>query len=302
MKQDFELLPLLSYFAYNEQIPIKIIYYMKEFNGIKLSELSKISKQEQKVEFKKLIETINLNKDETYDCSHLNIWSYRKAGDIREGINLRFGNMVKGFPLEVGGVIFNHSEGAYIAGFYASNDIDSIRIQGLLSTDRNGLWCKKTYRNLQKYIQFRRKDFYDYNIQWMMYVLWIKSIQNENFANLLRSLPIDAHIVENTSHHKGETATFWGAKNIPLRLARKDKEKEVAKNGVFRTKVAQKEAQMLAANAINDIGVFEGKNVMGKIIKIMSISLLFGQAPPIDYNLLKEKKLFMIGKSIEFQK
>jgi hypothetical protein len=275
---------------------------MKDFNGIKLSELLKLSKQEQKVEFKKLIETINLRQDEAYDCTRLNVWSYRRAKDVRDGINIKFGNMVKGFPLEVGGVIFNHSEGAYIAGLYASNDQDSIRIQALLSTDRKGLWCKKTYRNKTKYTQFGRKDFYDYNVQWMMYVLWMKSIQNENFGNLLRSLPVDCHTVENTSHHYGETATFWGAKNIPLKLARKAKEKEIKENEVFRTKVEREEAQMLAVNAINDIGVFEGKNVMGKIIKIMSLSLLYGQSPSIDYNLLEEKTLFMHGKPIEFQK
>jgi hypothetical protein len=274
---------------------------MPEFNNVEISNINELNDFQKKVEYSRIIETINLQLDEAYDCTNLNIWSYRNAGDIRDSINIKFGNMVNGFPFEVGGVKFNHSEGAYIAGLYASNDIDSIRIQNMLCADRNGLWCKKTYRNLPKYNQFGRKDFYDYNVQWMMYILWMKSVQNQNFANLLLSLPVDSHVVENTSYHKGETATFWGAKNIPLKLARKAKEIEVAKNGVFRTKAALEQTQTIAVNAINDIGVFEGKNVMGKIIKLMSLSLLYGQEPTTDNNLLESKELYMLGKRLEFQ-
>ena len=128
----------------------------------------------------------------------------------------------------------------------------------------------------------------------------MKSIQNESFAKLLRSLPTDCHVVENTSYHRGETAIYWGAKNLPLESERKNKNKEVEKNGVFKTKVALERAKMTTANSINDIGVFEGKNVMGKIIKIMSLSILYGQKPKIDYNLLKSKELYMLGERIEF--
>ena len=274
---------------------------MPTFNSIEISNIDEINNYEKRHEFKQLINTINLDQNEVYDCTTLNVWSYRNAEDIRDGVNIRFGNMVNGFPLNVGGLMFNHSEGAYIAGLYASNDHNSIRIQNLLSTDRNGLWCKKTFRNKQEYTQFSRRDFYDFNVQWMIYVLWMKSVQNENFAKLLRSLPVDSHVVENTNYHKGETATFWGAKNLPLKLARIGKEKEIAKNGTFKTKVELKRTQMMAVNAINDIGSFEGKNVMGKIIKLMSLSLIYGQEPPIDYDLLESKRLFMLGFPIVYQ-
>ena len=107
--------------------------------------------------------------------------------------------------------------------------------------------------------------------------------------------------MENTSHHKGETATFWGAKNIPLEVERKAKSKEATTNGIYKTKESLKQAQMMAANAINDIGFFEGKNVMGKIIKIMSLSILFRQDPPIDYNLLESQELYLLGEQIKFR-
>lgn len=274
---------------------------MTNFNNVKISNFNNISENEKKLEFKKLIDTIDLHQNEAYDCTNLNVWSYRKAGDIRDGVSLKFGNMVKGFPFEVGGVMFNHSEGAYIAGLYSSNDADSIRIQTLLSSDRNGLWCKKTYRNLTKYNQFGRKDFYNFNVQWMMYVLWLKSIQSEDFANLLRSLPINCHVVENTTYHRGESATFWGAKNILLESERKVKSKEIATYGVYKKKLSLQQAQMRAVNSINDIGFFEGKNVMGKIIKIMSLSMLYRQEPPIDYHFLESQGLYMLGDPIKFQ-
>ena len=277
---------------------------MPLFNNIEISNIKKLSDNERKSEFWKLVGSINLLKEESYDCTKLNVWSYRNKGDIRNGVNITFGNMVNGFPLKVGGVMFHHSEGAYIAGKYSKNDHDCIRIQNMISADRKGLWCKKIFRGKLKYTKFGREDFndfYDFNVQWMMYVLWMKSVQNENFASLLRSLPVDSHVVENTSYHYGETATFWGAKNIPLEDVRKVKKKEIAKIGVFKTKVGLERSQMLAVNAINDISVFEGKNVMGKIIKLMSLSLIYGQEPPIDYDLLESKRLFLLGRPIVFR-
>lgn len=278
---------------------------MPSFNGVKISNINEINDYERKSEFRKLVNSIDLNHIEAYDCTNLNVWSYRNNGDIRDGVNITFGNMVNRFPLKVGGVMFIHSEGAYIAGKYSKNDHDCIRIQNMISVYTNGLWCKKTFRGKNsKYTQFGRddiSDFYDFNVQWMMYVLWMKSIQNENFAGMLKSLPPDSHVVENTTYHHGDTAPFWGAKNQPLEDVRKLKRKEITKNGVIKTNAALDRARKLAVNAINDIGVFGGQNVMGKIIKLMSLSLIYGQEPPIDYDLLERKRLFMLGRPMVFR-
>jgi hypothetical protein len=134
----------------------------------------------------------------------------------------------------------------------------------------------------------------------MLFLNWQRALQSTALANILRNIPIDAQVVENTSYHHGETAIFWGAKNMELKQAREIAEAEVAINGVFRYKKDLAFAQMLAANKINNVGTFVGRNVMGKIIKICSLSLIYGQEPPIDYNLLMSKDLFMIGKRIEF--
>lgn len=275
---------------------------MPLFNNIDIIDVRKLDEQERRSEFRKLIESINLLKEESYDCSKLNVWSYRSSKDVRQNLNIKLGNMCNGFPFEIAiGVSVFNSECAYIAGAYANSNDKSIEIQKATLEERNGMKCKRIYRNRKDLVCHMRDDFYEYNVQWMCYVLWEKSVKNKDFGILLKNIPIDAHIVENTSKHKGRTATFWGAKNPELMKARTDAEEKVKKNGVFKTKVALERSQMLASNSIINIGTFEGVNCMGKIIKLMSLSLIYGQEPPIDYDLLERKRLFLFGRPIIFR-
>lgn len=253
-----------------------------------------------KNEFDRLVTSINLTQEEDYDCTLSNVWSYRKSTDFRDGIILKFGNMCNGFPFEIEGTHFFNSESAYVAGAYANDNQECIHIQNLISNEVNGQKCKRVYRRLPEYTQHMRKDFYTYNVQWMLFVLWQKCQQNSEFASLLKWIPIDAHIIENTSYHNGDTATFWGAMNKEQMAARERIEDEVAKNQTFKYKYQLSHAQMLASNTINNIGSFVGTNVMGKIIKLCSLSLIYNQTPPIDYELLEEKKLFMLGTPLKF--
>ncbi len=273
---------------------------MAEFNNAKIHDVTTLSKEERKQEFNDLIGTINILQAEDYDCSKLNVWSYRKKCDVREGVSLAFGNMCNGFPLKIAGVPFVNSENAYIAGAYAHNDPDSIRIQRLISNERNGQKCKRVFRGLPEFTQYIRDDFNTYNIQWMIFILWNKIQQNEKFAEILKQIPADAHIVENTSLHHGETATFWGAQNKTLMIARKAVEDAIVENLNFKYKYQLANAQMLSANSINSIGSFIGVNAMGKIIKAYSLSLIYDQGLPIDYGWLASKKLSMLGKIIDF--
>jgi len=269
-----------------------------EFNGIKISDVTVMSDNQKRIEFQKLISTISLHQDEDYDCTDLNVWSYRKGGDCRDGVSLKYGNMCNGFPFPLGGLNFANSECAYIAGAYASNDHDSIRIQRMISEENNGQVCKRLYRLLPEYTRFIREDFYDYNVQYMMLVVWKKTTLNKSFGDLLRKIPIDAHVVENTTLHKGSTAVFWGAKNKELMAAREIVENEIEESDRYRFKYQREQAKMIAANSINDIGHFIGKNVMGKIIKLCSLSLIYNAIPPIDFDLLRRKELYFCGRPL----
>lgn len=269
-----------------------------EFNGFKISDFTILSDNQRRIEFEELISTISLLQDEDYDCTKINVWSYRKGGDCRDGVSLKYGNMCNGFPFSLGGLNFANSECAYIAGAYASKDPDCIRIQKMISEENNGQICKRLYRLLPQYTKFIREDFYEYNVQYMMLVLWIKATKNRSFGDLLRKIPIDAHVVENTTLHRGSTAEFWGAKNKELMIAREIVENDIEKSGRYRFKYQQEQVKMLATNSINDIGHFVGKNVMGKIIKHCSLSLIYNAVPPIDFDLLRRKELYFCGRPL----
>ena len=274
---------------------------MEVFNGIKIRNKVGLGLAENVNEYNQLIDSIDLGKIENYNCSILNVWSYRRANDIRDGINLRFGNMCNGFPFEIEGVRFHNSECAYIAGAYAGSHPAQLKIQEFVAGEKNGLKCKRIYRRRPEFTVQMRNDFYTYNTQWMIYILWQKCLQNKQFSDLLARIPLDAHVVENTSFHKGAASIFWGAKNRELTIARMDAEKKVTEKGGFKFKKDLVLTRMQASNAINNIGCFVGKNVMGKIIKICSLSLQYGKEPPIDYSWLKSRNLAMYGKMIDFR-
>lgn len=272
---------------------------MPTFNSIRASTPTELSIEARREEFLNLIETIRLRQLEDYNCNTLNVWSYRKGDDVRDGVNVRFGNMCNGFPFPIAGIPFINSECAYIAGAYAINDGDNFRIQRLISKEPNGQKAKRIYRHRQEFTKSMRRDFNTYNVQWMLYVVWQKSRWNNYFASLLKQIPVDAHIVENTTLHKGEMATFWGAKNHELMAARQNVEETIPIEA-YRTQRLYQEAFRDATNKVNNIGNFKGVNLMGKIIKVCSLSLIYEQEPPIDYAWLASKQLYLVGKRLEF--
>ena len=132
----------------------------------------------------------------------------------------------------------------------------------------------------------------------MKFVVWQKCIQRDDFASLLKQIPIDAHIVENSTLQNGETSKFWGAKNKELMKFRELAQIEVEKN--FVGKKGLKMKKILTRNKINNIGHFKGVNVMGKILKICSLCLIYGKQPNIDYQLLNSKELYLLGQRLVF--
>lgn len=265
-----------------------------------IKESKNIESSSKALEFQNRISKIDLLKDEDYDCSKMNVWSFRKKEDVRNGINIKFGNMVNGFPFTVAGVRFSNSEMAYIAGAFADDDTESVSIQNMVASTTNGLKGKRIFRN-RPYSEHIREDFYTYNVQWMMYVVWQKCIQSSEFAELLMQIPVDAVVVENSSFHRGETSTFWGAKNQELKVAGKLAEAAVRKES-FRFKKDYKHAQMMARMDLSNVGHFVGKNVMGKIIKMCSLCLIYEQELNIDDELLRSKKLSWFGKPLDFHR
>ena len=53
-------------------------------------------------------------------------------------------------------------------------------------------------------------------------------------------------------------------------------------------------------NKIKYIGSYVGINCMGKILKMCQLALLDGTEPPIDYDLLRSKQIYLLGKLLTF--
>ena len=57
-----------------------------------------------------------------------------------------------------------------------------------------------------------------------------------------------------------------------------------------------------SAYRITDVGCFVGENNMGKIMMLCKIALRNNTVPPIDYELLREKKIYLFGELLTFDK
>lgn len=239
---------------------------------------------------------IVLDRIDTYDCSQVDVWAFRKADDERDGIINSLGNMAPGYGFEMDGQHFYGSEQAYICGLFSHNDPKHIEIQQALVDDHGGFHSKKKIRQDNK--AYGRDDWETFNIEWMKYVVWQKVQGNEDFRKLLLSVPKDAYIVENSTHQTGPTASIWGAKNKELEEARERAAKYQKLTSTER--VTKKEEQNIG-NTLNYIGQFQGKNLMGKILKLCQLALLEGKELDIDYELLRSKNIYLLGKLLTFE-
>jgi len=241
---------------------------------------------------------IDLFKEGIYDTTKLNCWTFRKGNDERENIKISLGNMCSGYPFEIDNHIFSNSESAYIAGMFSDNTEEHKSIQIELQNEENGYAAKKTIR--RKYENKKRSDWEDFNVQWMLFVVWQKCLTNTDFRELLAEIPFDAVIVENSTRQNGATASFWGAKNFELEDSRDIIEKFVKFSNLYANTKELEQLVMIECNQINTIGTFQGVNCMGKILKLCQIALIANSEPPIDYELLRTKKIHLLGELLTF--
>ena len=246
---------------------------------------------------------IVLDRYEFYDAHIETCWSFRKKGDVREGIELNLGNMISGFSFEMFGHYFKDSECAYIAGCYSLAGNNYSRIQQELSLfNGGGYMAKRLYRNqLNDNTLLIRQDWEEFNFQWMLLVLWQKTINNNEFKDLLLKIPLDAHIIEDTSYHHSRTSEIWGAQNMELTKIRKSMrnmtKQTVIENGMKNKSMINRICQIID-NSINKYGIWTGKNVTGKCLKLCQIALIEANEPPIDYDLLNAVGVFWFGQKL----
>ena len=241
---------------------------------------------------------IVLDRVEKYDASVLNCYAFRHGTDIVDGLSLSLGNMVSGYPFEIEGVRFYNSECAYIAGMFSDDCEKHEKLQRELVEESNGFMAKKRIRRKNEYL--KREDWEEFNVMWMLYVVWNKVKGNENFRKTLMNIPKDGIIIEDSTFQNGKTATIWGTKNKVLRKELNDYKKELKVKG-FGKKMIKDLCDEKRLGEWRKQGFFEGKNFMGKILMLCREALKVGGVPPIDFELLRSKNIHLLGKKITFE-
>ena len=251
--------------------------------------------------YQSLFRDIVLDRMETYDASKLNCWAFRKSTDERNGITLSLGNLCGGYSFPLCGHIFHTSESAYLCGEFSLNTPAHAEIQQELLEQKNGFVSKKFIKS--KYKEYIREDWEGIRLQWMLYTVWHKCIGNEAFRDLLLSLPKDAVIIENSNKVRGRVNgsnldMVWGAKNDALKEF-ENQLKFQEKHAPFLKPEYLKKLEEDKAR-IYYVGCYEGQNNMGKVLKLCQIALLNKVAPPIDYDLLRAKQIYLFGELLTF--
>ena len=244
-----------------------------------------------------------------YDATHLDIYAFKTASDTKDGIVLDFGNQCGGYPFSFHGKTFLTSERAYLCGQFSQSPNEELTgIQHQLLYEKNGYTAKKKVKNQNKHLI--RSDWESFMADWMLYVVWHKCKGNKDFANKLRSLPRNAVIIENSTAIHERTNVYWGSLNKDIEDAREKVAKyaemqyrKKLKEGNVEKKKKEELAKDIqqAADEIHYIGKYAGgHNCMGKILKMCQLALLDEAEPPINYELLREKQIYLFGELLTF--
>ena len=238
-----------------------------------------------------------LVREEAYEASSLNCFAFRHGYDVRQGLSLSLGNMVRGFGFDLQGIHFHNSECAYIAGAFSYGTDAHLAIQRQLVVCDNGYAAKKSIR--KPYESLKRSDWERFNVQWMLYVVWQKCLGNGAFRNLLLSFPKDAVIIEDSTFQRGSTATVWGTRNVELKRRLNAYKKVLKAQGMCKAAI-KREQDRMRLGEWSTTGIFRGQNLMGKILMVCKQALEQGAEPPIDYALLQDAHINLLGRELTF--
>ena len=251
------------------------------------------------------ISAIDLRRPEEYDTAKVKTWSFLHTDDERDGISINIGNFSTDHELDLCGEHFYHSESAYIVGLFSENTEESIKIQREVQYTKSPMDAKYTVRAKYTKQGKSRKDWDDFKHQWMLYVVWNKCLSNDDFADLLRQTPKDVFIIENTTNQtngrkEDDSSDYWGAKNKELENGHDLIEREVELSNPTMAARELKKLKSIERNKLNNVGTWKGINCLGKCLNICKYCLDTGTTPPIDYDLLRSKQIYLFGKLLTF--
>lgn len=136
-----------------------------------------------------------LSRQESLDPHSLNLTTYSGPKDTCGGIlSGKLGNMAGGFHFNLFGVKWYGTEHLYLCGEWSQEGERSAEIQAYIRKMPSGVYAKRCSK--AKYKPCIRQDFTTFRYDWMLWCVWQKCLLNNDFANLLRSIPEDSVIVE----------------------------------------------------------------------------------------------------------
>lgn len=236
---------------------------------------------------------------ENYAAS--DVLPFLKKTDMYNGKSLNLGNMNGGFPVTIFGHKFYTAEAAYICASYGKNTQEAINVQREIEKCQNGMTAKRIFRHRKKISECAREDFdiSEWRFQWMFYVVWCKTTQNDSFAKILSGLPQDKIIMENGNH--GKTGGVWGCKNSELQRQWNEFNKAAEEKGEYATiKELKKIQDDYRCDTVRHFGTWTGQNVMGKILSCCRQAVMSNSVPDIDYQRLNAAEIYWFGEKIVF--
>lgn len=240
-------------------------------------------------------EKIILGQYENYEANERCI-PFCKGTDVKNGIQLKFGNMLSGFPFNVNGINFICSEILYLCGQFSNNNPIHYDIQKELIECNNGFIAKKNVKN--KNLCQIRTDFDNFRTEWMLWVVWQKVKGNSDFRELLKSIPDNSIIIEDSSWQTSNTATVWGCKNMEQKRFQLQVKNSIMKENSHLKKC---EIDKLYKDEIAKYplrGVYYGQNNMGKILMLCKIAIENNEEPNIDYDMLRKSNIYLMGEKL----
>lgn len=236
-----------------------------------------------------------LRNEEHYDMTKHYCVAFRRGKDFWKELPIPLGNMNGGYAYEMQGISFPTSEQSYIFGVFSNNSEKHKSIQCEVLASKSGYDAKRVVRRAHKLDQ--RLDWGSFNLDWMLYCVWQKVLKNEEFRNILMAIPEETTIIEDTSFK--EPDKFWGCVNNEKKEFGK-LAKKYTKSLNIKTKAARERLENELLWDYCNVGVYEGKNVMGKILTIIKDCLHKGTEPDIDYELLNRKEIYLLGEKVSF--
>lgn len=238
-----------------------------------------------------------LGQEETYPASS-KVWAFKYTDDIIHGINLCLSNMVSRFPFTFFGIEWKDSERLYLCGEFSLDNEEHRQIQQRIIDSKSGYAAKRFVKTPNK--NHVREDFTDFRLQWMLFCVWQKCLDNADFRHLLMQIPDDVILVENTTTDNQGSADIWGCRNKQLYDCRKQLADQLTESNPQMKKKHLQQLINIETNKLDSIGEWRGQNNIGKILMTCRDALCVGTSPQIDYKLLDNAKIYLLGKPLTF--